>query len=408
MKFKLKPSRRAFLLGIITIFLFFAASNVQGGWLYIIDSLLISLLFFSAIIPITQIKRLKITRNFNNSIYEGENLKVNIEIENITKKTISFIEILDHPVKRIVGKSLFLKDKNKENSQFFVEIQPKEKISFTYTLIPKIRGVYIFEKFYINSYGPFGLFQYSKELKIKDELIVLPNIPIINNIPLENLKGSGIKYSNKTIRSTEATLPYNVRDYKSGDNRKLIHWRTTARANKLMVKELESEQFLNVKILLDTQKGHNIGEEEESTLEYMIKISAGMFRMCISKGCKVELLYFDNNKLNRLTEVIQLKQILESFARIDTNTNIKLSELLIDEEVTSSNNILIPFFLNPEKNDIASLFQLYEKNFSVIPIFMDVNTFDKNYIPSKNIMDEWSGTYFTVNKGEYSILGKKS
>jgi len=65
MKFKLKPSRRAFLLGIITIFLFFAASNVQGGWLYIIDSLLISLLFFSAIIPITQIKRLKITRNFN-------------------------------------------------------------------------------------------------------------------------------------------------------------------------------------------------------------------------------------------------------------------------------------------------------------------------------------------------------
>jgi len=403
MKFKLKPSRRAYLLLVITIFLFFAASNVQGGWLYIIDSLLISLLFFSAIIPITQIKRLKITRNFNNTVYENENLKVDIVIENISKKTVSFIEVSDYQLKRIVGKTLFLKNKEKENSKFFVEIPSKDKISFAYTLIPKIRGLYVFEKFDINSYGPFGLFLYSKELKIKDELIVLPNVPLVKNLPLENFKGSGIKYSNKTIRSTEATLPYNIREYKNGDNKKLIHWKTTARANKLMVKELESEQFLNVKILLDTKKGNNIGLEEESNLEYMIKISAGIFKMCINKGCKVELLYFDGDKLNRLTETIQLKQILESFARIDTNTNNNLCDLLIDEEVTSSNNILIPFFLYPNENDISTLFKLFQKNFTVIPVFSDISSFDKNYKSPKNIISKWNDLYFTIEKGKYSI-----
>ena len=397
MKFKIIPSGQAYVLAFITVSLFLAATNIQGGWLYIIDSLLLSLLFFSLITPINQIRRLKFSRTFSKAVYEDEKMEVEVEIDNPGKRIVSFIEVLDIAPRRKTESAVITDDE--KSSRFFIEIGSGEKAVFKYKLIPEIRGVYSFDKFVISSYGPFGLFKFSRSLAAKDELLVYPNLPILSSLFLSGLTGAGYKYSSKTRHNADASLPYNIREYRRGDNKKLIHWRSTARMNKLMVKELENEQSLSIQILFDTEKGSYIGRGKESNFEYMLKFAGAIFKFCSDKDYKVEFIYYENDTVHKLTEVTSWKQVLDTFAYLDTYSKKKVRELLKEKEI-DFNSILIPFFLKPDAKDIESLEQLYRDNFSVIPVFAEINSFDSFYYPVKDTVSKCSYKSIMIKQGE--------
>ncbi len=397
MSFKITPSYQSYVIAFITLFLFLAATNVQGGWLYIIDSLLVSLLLFSLISPISQIKKLNITRVFNKSIYEGEKLEIEIVINNKSNRNASFLEIADTRIKRKNDKSTNLMPE--EKAKFFVELNSKEIATFKYNIKPELRGVYLFEKFIISSYGAFGLFKFSKTINIHDELVVLPNLTNLNSLFFSAIKGAGYKYSSKSRNNLDATLPYNVREYRRGDNRKLVHWRSTARHNKLMVKELESEQSLSIQIILDTQKGMNTGLGKESSFEYFIKFAGSILKLCIEKSHRADFIYYQDEKINILTDDTPIRQILDNLAHINNDSKIKVRELIKEKEI-DFNSVIIPFFLNPDEKDIELLSEMYRNNYSVMPIFAEINSFDKNHFPIKDIIAKCPFKYITIKQGE--------
>lgn len=397
MNFKIIPSPQVYVIVFITISLFLAATNIQGGWLYIIDSLLFSLLFFSFFTPINQVRKLMFSRTFSKSVYEGEKLEIDIEIENSGKKIVSFLEILDIAPKRKTERAII--PEGQKSGKFFIEIDPGEKAFLKYKIIPEIRGVYTFEKFIISSYGPFGLFKFSRSLAAKDELLVYPDLPVLNSLFLSGLKGAGYKYSSKTRHNIEASLPYHIREYRKGDNKKLIHWKSTARLNKLMVKELENEQSLSIQILFDTEKGCNLGSGKESNFEYLLKFAGAIFKFCSDRDYKVEFIFYDKDKVTKMTEVTPWKQVLDTFAYLDTRSKYKVKDLLKEKEI-DFNSIIIPFFLKPDNKDIKLLEELYRDNFSVIPVFAEVNSFDKNIFPVNDTISKCPFKSITVRQGE--------
>jgi uncharacterized protein (DUF58 family) len=397
MKFKLIPSAQSYVIIFITISLFLAATNVQGGWLYIIDSLLLSLLIFSIISPINQTRKINIYREFNNTIQENEKNSVEIIIDNTKGKIASFIELKDSDLLRINDNKTIIKSLKK--GHFFIEIEAGEKSSFKYDLNIELRGIYKFKGFDITSYGPFGLFKFSRKIKIEDELIVQPVLPIINKVFFDGLKGAGFRYSTKTRHDTNASLPVSVRDYRRGDSRKLIHWKSTARNNKLMVKELENEQSLSIQIILDTENGNSIGLGKENSLEYLIKFAGAILKLCIEKSYKVDLIYIHNNSITRLTEDTSIRQIMDSLAYIKTDSKIKLRDILKEKEI-DFNSIIIPLFLKVEEKDINVINDMYKNKYSLFPVFVDTNSFDKNYFPINDIISKSAFKYMTIKKGE--------
>lgn len=397
MGFKISFSPQIYVIFLISISLFLAATNIQGGWLYIIDSLLVSLLIFSFVTPVNQTGRIKISRLFAKSVYEDNKTEIEINVENKSKKMVSFIEIMDFQVERKSEKPVILKGENRDN--FFIELSPGESKSFKYEITPELRGVYNFEKFIITSFGPFGLVKFSRRIKVHDEILVYPNLPIISQFFFSGLKGIGYKLSALTKNDFEASLPYNARDYRRGDSRKLIHWKTTARLNKLMVKELESEQSLNVQILFDLEKGNFAGNGKESNLEYLLKFAGGIFKHCIDNGYKVEFLYYEKNKVEKLTEVTPWKQVLDTFAYLDTNSKQKARNLIKEKEVDFK-SLIIPFFLKPDDKDIAVLSEFYRDNYSVVPVFAEINSFDKNYFPVKSIIEKCPFKNLVIKQGD--------
>lgn len=397
MKFKLIPAAQSYVILFITIALFLAATNVQGGWLYIIDSLLLSLLVFALISPINQTRKIKVYRTFNNTIQEGETNNIEVFIDNTKGKIASFIELKDAELLRLNDNKTVIKALKK--GHFFVEIGAGEKSSFNYDLNIDLRGIYKFKGFNVTSYGPFGLFKFSRTIKVEDEIIVHPLVPIINKVFFEGLKGAGFRYSTNTRHDTNASLPVSVRDYRRGDSRKLIHWKSTARNNKIMVKELENEQSLSIQIILDTEEGNSIGQGKENNLEYLIKFAGAILKLCIDKRYKVDLLYYNKDSIVRLTEDTSMRQIMDCLSYIKTDSKLKLRDLLKEKEI-DFNSIIIPLFLKVDQKDLDIINDLYKDKYSLFPVFVDINSFDKNYYPINDLISKSLFKYMVIKKGE--------
>ena len=92
----------------------------------------------------------------------------------------------------------------------------------------------------------FGLFAIRKKIRISAETCVFPKpinpevMPDFSNLNAKNLKKSNDPY----------TEIYDVRDYMMGDLPKSIHWKISAKKDKLLVKEAQEEVLTNSSIFL--------------------------------------------------------------------------------------------------------------------------------------------------------------
>lgn len=100
---------------------------------------------------------------------------------------------------------------------------------------------------------PFGFFRTRRVFTETDSLLVLPIIIPLADFPTP----AGILPGGKAIqRKSFDVTPHasGVREYMQGDPLKRIHWASTARRGRLMVKEFEQDPQAEVWLFLDAQK----------------------------------------------------------------------------------------------------------------------------------------------------------
>jgi uncharacterized protein (DUF58 family) len=127
---------------------------------------------------------------------------------------------------------------------------------------------------------PFGLFRFRRQFPASATLIVLPMIFEIASFP----QPPGLLPGGRVIRKkTMDVTPHaaGVREYVPGDPLKRIHWPTTLRQNRLMVKEFEEDPQAEVWLFLDAQqevhfeKKERIAEQQAEDL--LFKVDALLF-----------------------------------------------------------------------------------------------------------------------------------
>jgi uncharacterized protein (DUF58 family) len=97
---------------------------------------------------------------------------------------------------------------------------------------------------------PFGIFPESEQFPVKQHVVVLPMIAALTNFPLP----SGRLPGGEALRQRTHQITPNasgVRDYEPGDSFSRIHWKSTARRRKLIVKEFELDPLAEIWIMLD-------------------------------------------------------------------------------------------------------------------------------------------------------------
>jgi len=135
------------------------------------------------------------------------------------------------------------------------------------------RGIFTIGPLVLRAADPFGLFP--KERAFADQRSVLV-YPRIVELPDFAAPSSLLTSDTSRRRRTHLLSPEiaSVRDYNPGDSVSRIHWRSTARTGKLMVKTFDQGRVSEVWVIFDQHAATLAGEGAESTDEYGATVAA--------------------------------------------------------------------------------------------------------------------------------------
>lgn len=226
------PAYAGWLLGGIAICFFGAATNTMAGWLYVISGIIFALLGVAAFLPARSLRQIQIRREPISPVSVGEQLTIELEIENQTLKPKTLLQVQDI-LQSELGKPM----------ETAVEIiEPQSIHQWVYYHPTQQRGIFQWHEVRLRSATPLGLFWCRRSWNAPAKAIVYPTVlplttcPLVDEIGQENsLEISG----NRRSGSATEDLTKALRSYRVGDPTRLIHWRTSARYGELMVRELE-------------------------------------------------------------------------------------------------------------------------------------------------------------------------
>lgn len=131
------------------------------------------------------------------------------------------------------------------------ELLPGDKYAFETKLTCKYRGEYEVGVKEIIMTDFFRLFRISYRIPGTIKALVLPKITRVSN--LKSIDSLAALPQRTSLRErTEADIV--VRDYVTGDSLKQIHWKATAREQKLKVRNLTGEEKQGISLLWDTKR----------------------------------------------------------------------------------------------------------------------------------------------------------
>lgn len=91
-----------------------------------------------------------------------------------------------------------------------------------------------------------------------------------------------------------------LREYLPGDPPKMIAWKASARRDRLMTKEFESEVPVRCTLFVDVSSSVRLGKIGENTLSRLVEIAAGVVRASADAKDLTGICLFDEHEVHRL------------------------------------------------------------------------------------------------------------
>lgn len=152
-------------------------------------------------------------------------------------------------------------------------IGSKGRSGWTVRTLCAQRGEYRLGPLHLVSSDPFGLFELRRQLAPASTVIVYPPIVPLVDFPLP----LGVLSGGDALRRRSAQVTANastVRDYAPGDSFGRIHWRSTARRDRLMVKEFELDPLSDLWLVLDAEQEVHPGRYRYRPGDYQLMSEA--------------------------------------------------------------------------------------------------------------------------------------
>jgi uncharacterized protein (DUF58 family) len=269
------------------------------------------------------------------------------------------------------------------------------------------RGLYTYGELKVTSRDPLGLFNRTLRVGKKQEALIYPATVDLSGFFVP----AGHGWTEGMVRgrtSTPSPTAASVREYVPGDAVSHVHWRATARAGKLMVKEFEREPSGPadaVWVLLDLDSRVQVGEGTESTVEYAVHIAASVAKRFLDAGRTVGLaMNADTQTLIRPAQgMAQIGQILQSLALVEPG----MAGTLVDTARTTASELtsgasVVAISAAPTSEMAVSAAILQGAGAGVVPVLIEASSF-ANVPPARGENYRLPGTTldaYVIHKGD--------
>jgi uncharacterized protein (DUF58 family) len=150
------------------------------------------------------------------------------------------------------------------------------------------RGRYKIGPLRLRLADPFGLVELTRSFTTVDRLTVVPATTLLPAIRLGGAWDSGGESSSRTV-SIRGDDDAATRDYRHGDDLRKVHWRSTARIGKLMVRREERPWQSRATLLLDTRSRAHRGDGPGSSFEWAVSAVASIGVHAARQGYAVRM-----------------------------------------------------------------------------------------------------------------------
>lgn len=284
---RLSFTREGKLVVVLAVGVGFAAVNTGNNLLYLLLGWVLSFIIASGILSEMTLRGLRVTRRPPPRVLAGEPFLMEVEIENTKERKSSFsIEVED-----LVGATPI------DKRCYFLKIPPGRTQRTSYRHTFSRRGTYTLTGYRLATRFPFALFRKSRDVEAPLEIVVYPpRVPVARPAPRTLARGDAT--AERLGRRGEF---FGLREHRTGDDRRDVHWRTSARTGRLLVREYEDELARRVVIGVDNALPEAVRdavtdgaltpahEAQVTAVERAISVAASLAASYLEIGWTVEL-----------------------------------------------------------------------------------------------------------------------
>ena len=269
---RLTPEGVRFLL--LTLAVGVAALNTGNNLLYLLLAMMLSLIVMSGILSEQCLRHLVIRRRIPDHIFANRPALIVLSLMNRKPRLPSFsLRVLDVVEGKTVDRGIHV-----------LHLPAGASVTQSYPILFTRRGRHRIEGFKVQTRFPFGLFIKAAHVPVSSDLVVYPELRPLPDGLLHDLAMLG--HDQAVSRRGQGVGLYNLREYLPGDDSRMIHWKTSARQARLMVRETETEDLRQVTLALPTA----IPAEGLPSFEQAVSLTASLAAYFQEQGFAISLL----------------------------------------------------------------------------------------------------------------------
>jgi uncharacterized protein (DUF58 family) len=263
----------------ITVGVGFAAINTGNNLLYLLLGMMFSLIIASGVLSEMSLRGLEVSRVPPGRLHARRPVLMGIGLKNKKGRLPSFsIEVEDLVDERPLDKKCY-----------FLKLPAGRLQHTSYRHSFQRRGRYTFTGFQLSTKFPFALFRKSRTVELRSEVIVYPQLVPLGPPPPPRAHAMGEEARGRPGRRGEFG---GLHRFREGDDPRDIHWRSSARLGRTMVREYEDETARRVSIFLDNSlpDGEACADEDaREGLERAVSVAASLAADYLERGYAVRV-----------------------------------------------------------------------------------------------------------------------
>lgn len=257
------PTRKTVFWFSSAAILYLIAWNIGSGWLYVLVAMLTGFPLASMFLTRLNTRGINVSQEVAETASQGETVYSRLTLYNSSVFPCFFLRVNCSFGGAVTSSLLpFLGGRGRSDlSMEFRDIR---------------RGVYAGGLVAAESGAPIGLAVSRRRFDTQNPLVVYPRWQTLKGDWGEGKKDAGYMVSS-SVPTRHATSDFlGVRDYRPEDSPRSIHWRTSARSNKLAVIEYARQSAITPVFIVDPFKEGDAGTGRNSSFETAVSLTASL------------------------------------------------------------------------------------------------------------------------------------
>ncbi len=298
-----------------------------------VTGMLIGPLLFNWRAAILTLRGLEVQRKVPQGVCAGDMLVANVKVVNRRRRMGSWALVVEQRVRRIAASA----GKGPHGEESFCPC-----ILFPYTPAGQSRrggyrgrlthrGRYELEPLRISTRFPFGLVRSRIRVGETRTLMVYPRLGRLTRGWAARHREAFAGTRRRERRHGPDGDLYGTREWRSGDSQRWIHWRSSARTGRLVVRQFERPRNREMAVLIDLWQPRHATSEHLENVELAVSFAATVLADLCRKGGSDLLLGTTGGKdeiISGPASAALLQDMMEHLATVEARSETNVSELM--------------------------------------------------------------------------------